>query len=267
MSTVAPAAPTISLAHVQSHRGLPTAAIVGASLWVGGAALACGLLLLQRQTTRGPPHPFTSALVSGLLIGTSCLVVLPEALDSLPAAGWTSSQVLLLFLSAAALMFFLDHAVMEHQHVGPGERLPLETVKAFPLDMAAESLSLPPRSEAAARLDPAARSPKARDMLSTTAGSKPASTAALPAAKVVLRGRAEGEETGPDSSSSDAEEPQSCVEQALAQHDDVDEPPTPQPHAPAGAWCPPVLTRTPCRSRIVRTGYAYRPPAHRWKAL
>ena len=119
MST-APAAPIVSLEHVRSHRGLPTAAIVGTSLWVGSAALVCGLLLLRRQSTRGPPHPFTSALVSGLLIGTSCLVVLPEALDSLPAAGWTSSQVLLLFLSSAALMFFLDHAVMEHQHVGPG---------------------------------------------------------------------------------------------------------------------------------------------------
>ena len=248
MST-APAAPIVSLEHVRSHRGLPTAAIVGTSLWVGSAALVCGLLLLRRQSTRGPPHPFTSALVSGLLIGTSCLVVLPEALDSLPAAGWTSSQVLLLFLSSAALMFFLDHAVMEHQHVGPGERLPLETtkafpletVKAFPLEMAGESLSSPPRSEAAARLDPAVKSPKARDMQSTTAGSKPTSTAAPPAAKLLLRGSAEGEETGSDSSSEfDVEKPQSCVEQAMAQHDEL---PTPQPHAPAAAWCPPVLTR------------------------
>ena len=123
MSDVAPAAPAIPLEHARSHAGVPTAALVGTSLWVGSAALACGLLLLRRQTARGPPHPFVSAGVSGLLIGTGCLVVLPEALDSLPAAGWTSAQVLLLFLSAAALMFFLDHAAMEHVHVLAGERV------------------------------------------------------------------------------------------------------------------------------------------------
>ena len=52
-----------------------------------------GLLLVRRRTARGPPHPFVSALVSGLLIGISCLVVLPEALEQLPEANWDVSQV------------------------------------------------------------------------------------------------------------------------------------------------------------------------------
>ena len=204
VSDVAPAAPAIPLEHARTHAGVPTAALVGTSLWVGSAALACGLLLLRRQTARGPPHPFVSAGVSGLLIGTGCLVVLPEALDSLPAAGWTSAQVLLLFLSAAALMFFLDHAAMEHVHVLAGERVlatELETVQPSPLDVAAESLSRGEAAEAAARQGSAVvSSATARE--TPAAGCSPIVVpAAPPTAKVMLRGGAEGEETGSDSSS------------------------------------------------------------------
>ena len=92
-----------------------------AAVWVGGVSLTTGLVLVRRRTTYGPPHPFASAYVSGLLLGVSVLVVLPEALDNLPA--WTSSQVLALFLCATLIMFFLDHSVMEHQHVAGGERI------------------------------------------------------------------------------------------------------------------------------------------------
>ena len=95
-----------------------------AASWVGLVSLAAGLLLVRQRTARGPPHPFTSAFVSGLLIGLSILVVLPEAIDRLPECGWTSSQVLLVFLGSAAFMFLLDHAVMEHQHVMRGEQIP-----------------------------------------------------------------------------------------------------------------------------------------------
>ena len=187
MSDVAPAAPAIPLEHARTHAGVPTAALVGTSLWVGSAAWACGLLLLRRQTARGPPHPFVSAGVSGLLIGTGCLVVLPEALDSLPAAGWTSAQVLLLFLSAAALMFFLDHAAMEHVHVLAGERVlagELDTVKPSPLDVAAESFSRSEAAEAAARQGSAVvSSPTARE--TPAAGCSPIVVpAAPPTAKV-----------------------------------------------------------------------------------
>ena len=199
VSDVAPAAPAIPLEHARTHAGVPTAALVGTSLWVGSAALACGLLLLRRQTARGPPHPFVSAGVSGLLIGTGCLVVLPEALDSLPAAGWTSAQVLLLFLSAAALMFFLDHAAMEHVHVLAGERVlagELDTVKPSPLDVAAESLAPAAARQGSAEVS----SPTARE--TPAAGCSPIVVpAAPPTAKVMLRGGAEGEETGSDSSS------------------------------------------------------------------
>ena len=76
--------------------------------------------------------------MSGLLIGISCLVVLPEALDQLPAAGWATSQVLLLFLGAAATMFFLDHTVMQHRHVVRGERLPAEGAGRARLELAEE---------------------------------------------------------------------------------------------------------------------------------
>ena len=109
-------------------------ALTIAATWTFLVSLTAGMLLVRSQTARGPPHPFVSAAVSGLLIGISCLVVLPEALDQLPAAGWTSSQVLVLFLAAAAVMFFLDHSCMEHTHVGRGERLqaapePVETAE------------------------------------------------------------------------------------------------------------------------------------------
>ena len=243
MSDVAPAASAIPLEHARSHAGVPTAALVGTSLWVGSAALACGLLLLRRQTARGPPHPFVSAGVSGLLIGTGCLVVLPEALDSLPAAGWTSAQVLLLFLSAAALMFFLDHAAMEHVHVLAGERVlagELDTVKPSPLDVPAESLA-----PAAARQGSAGvSSPTARE--TPAAGCSPIVVpAAPPTAKVMLRGGAEGEETGSDSSSEvETEKPQSSAQPPppqLAQLAQPDAPPTAPPgtvHAPGTTWCP-----------------------------
>ena len=243
MSDVAPAAPAIPLEHARSHAGVPTAALVGTSLWVGSAALACGLLLLRRQTARGPPHPFVSAGVSGLLIGTGCLVVLPEALDSLPAAGWTSAQVLLLFLSAAALMFFLDHAAMEHVHVLAGERVlagELDTVKPSPLDVAAESLAPAAARQGSAEVS----SPTARE--TPAAGCSPIVVpAAPPTAKVMLRPGAEGEETGSDSSSEvEAEKPQSSgppPPPQLAQLAQPDAQPTAQPgtvHAPGTTWCP-----------------------------
>ena len=116
-----------------------TRALCIAAVWVGLVSLVTGLLLVRRQTARGPPHPFASAFVSGLLIGISVLVVLPEALDRLPAAGFTHAQVLLLFLGSAAVMFFLDHSVMEHQHVGAGERLP--TTSSWSIGVQGESLS------------------------------------------------------------------------------------------------------------------------------
>jgi len=105
-------------------------ALFVAAVWVGLVSLVAGLLLVRRRKARGPPHPFTSALVSGLLIGISFLVVLPEALERLPAAGWTVSQVMVLFLAAAATMFFLDHSLIQHQHVSQGEQLPTMLVES-----------------------------------------------------------------------------------------------------------------------------------------
>ena len=71
----------------------PSAWAVGlAACWVMLVSLVTGLLLVRRRTAEGPPHPFTSAFVSGLLIGISVLVVLPEALDQLPEAGTDSSS-------------------------------------------------------------------------------------------------------------------------------------------------------------------------------
>ena len=95
-------------------------------------SLVTGLVLVRQQAAQGPPHPFVSAFVSGLLIGIGCLVVLPEALDQLPD-GATSSEYLLLFLSAAVLMFFLDHSCMEHAHVRQG-RLSAESSLSAPKD-------------------------------------------------------------------------------------------------------------------------------------
>ena len=120
---------------------LHPAALCVAALWVGLVSLVTGLLLVRQRTARGLPHPFFSALVSGLLIGVSCLVVLPEALGQLPEAGWSPSQVLALFLAAAALMFFLDHSVMEHTHVARGQTLE-SPMPAEPLPSGGEKLEL-----------------------------------------------------------------------------------------------------------------------------
>lgn len=115
------------------------AALSLAALWIFMVSLVTGLVLVRQQAAQGPPHPFVSAFVSGLLIGIGCLVVLPEALDQLPD-GATSSEYLLLFLSAAVLMFFLDHSVMEHAHVRQGERLSAESSLSAPKDEAYSEL-------------------------------------------------------------------------------------------------------------------------------
>ena len=128
--------PSLATVHVEAEAGPSSAAAVSsgplcvASLWVALVALVTGLLLVRRRAARGPPHPFASALVSGMLVGISVLVILPEALEELPAAGWKVSHVLMLFLSSAAVMFFLDHTVMEHQHVMRGETVPSRSALA-----------------------------------------------------------------------------------------------------------------------------------------
>lgn len=205
-----------------------TSALCVAAAWVGLVSLVTGLLLVRRQTANGPPHPFTSAFVSGLLIGISFLVVLPEALDRLPAAGFTNAQVLLLFLGSAAVMFLLDHSVMEHKHVGRGERLPTTNQPQHSKD-----------NEGNAALNSAVWKAMADDVPTwvrpSTVGREEASAA--------------GDATGGPSeeTDSDAEEPNTetldCLpcegsdipdEQVMARDTPVS---APLPHAPV-AWCP-----------------------------
>jgi len=188
-----------------------TRALCIAAVWVGLVSLVTGLLLVRRQTARGPPHPFASAFVSGLLIGISVLVVLPEALDRLPAAGFTNAQVLLLFLGSAAVMFFLDHSVMEHQHVGRGERLP--TTSSWSIGMQGERL--PTKS------------------LAQPQQMKGGESLAMPTA---------GEDATAEPSAytdSDPEEPGDAPDEQVMERDAADssDESVPLPHAPV-AWCP-----------------------------
>ena len=114
-----------------------------AAAWIWLVALATGLLLVRRmQIQRGPPHPFVSAFVSGLLIGISVLVLLPEPLEQLPADGWTSAQVLVLFLSSSAAMYGMDFVVMTHQHAAAGERIPGAVAEPIPTEEDADGATL-----------------------------------------------------------------------------------------------------------------------------
>lgn len=188
-----------------------TGALCVAAAWVGLVSLVAGLLLVRSQTARGPPHPFTSAFVSGLLIGISVLVVLPEALDRLPAAGFTNAQVLLLFLGSAAVMFFLDHSVMEHQHVGRGERLP--TSSSWGVAMRGERL---PTSS-----------------LAEPQRMKGGDTLAVPTAGEDATAEPSEETDSDTEEASDTPNEQVMTRDAANSSDEL----APLPHAPV-AWCP-----------------------------
>ena len=199
-----------------------TTALVVAATIVGTVSLAAGMLLVQQRKARGPPHPFTSAFVSGLLIGISCLVVLPTALEQLPSAGWKVSQVLVLFLGSAALMFFLDHSVMEHHHVARGERIPQRSVDS---SRARHELLPSESGDRGAEPDPSVWKAKEDEIpvwaRPSTAGRDELETDYITPATAEVMSRTE--------TSVDTVEPSSTTVPSTE--------PKPLPHAPV-AWCP-----------------------------
>lgn len=91
---------------------------------IGFTALAFGAFIVRRNLVKAP-----SALLlcfpAGLLVGMSLLVVLPSALDELTVqCGWSTSNVLLLFLLGVFGMFLLEHVILVHEHAcQPGEQM------------------------------------------------------------------------------------------------------------------------------------------------
>jgi len=193
-------------------------ALTCAAAWVGTVSLVTGLLLVRRRTAQGPPHPFMSAAASGLLTGISCLVILPEALDQLPREGWTISQVLALFIGSAAIMFFLDHSIMEHTHVGRGERLPTMPTTSVETTPPKDDEE-PPAVEKAADLE--------------VPGSSTTSGASSTSSDANSEDEESGDKVAPQST------PMSRADAELEASGELmcEEATGPLPHAPV-AWCP-----------------------------
>jgi len=86
-------------------------------------ALACIMLgsgLLYRGTSLSA-SPLVLCCVTGLLIGIAMLVVLPQAFENLLTKElWPAERIFALFVSAPLIMFFLEHVVIDHEHVHVG---------------------------------------------------------------------------------------------------------------------------------------------------
>ena len=86
-------------------------------------ALACMMLgsgLLYRGTSLSA-SPLVLCCVTGLLIGIAMLVVLPQAFESLLTKDeWPAERIFALFVSAPLIMFFLEHVIIDHEHVHAG---------------------------------------------------------------------------------------------------------------------------------------------------
>ena len=84
---------------------------------VSVACLALGSGLLYRGTSLSA-SPLVLCSVTGLLIGIAMLVVLPQAFESLLTKElWPAERIFALFISAPLIMFFLEHVIIDHQHV------------------------------------------------------------------------------------------------------------------------------------------------------
>ena len=97
-------------------------AIICSSI-IAVACLVLGSGLLYRGTSLSA-SPLVLCSVTGLLIGIAMLVVLPQAFESLLTKEmWPAERIFALFISAPLIMFFLEHVIIDHQHVhagGPG---------------------------------------------------------------------------------------------------------------------------------------------------
>jgi zinc transporter ZupT len=76
--------------------------------------------LLYRGTSLSA-SPLVLCCVTGLLIGIAMLVVLPQAFESLLTKDeWPAERIFALFVSAPLIMFFLEHVIIDHEHVHAG---------------------------------------------------------------------------------------------------------------------------------------------------
>lgn len=86
-------------------------------------AVVCMMLgggLLYRGTSLSA-SPLVLCCVTGLLIGIAMLVVLPQAFESLLTKDeWPAERIFALFVSAPLIMFFLEHVIIDHEHVHAG---------------------------------------------------------------------------------------------------------------------------------------------------
>ena len=87
------------------------------SSFVAMACLWLGMCLLYRGTSLSA-SPLVLCSVTGLLIGIAMLVVLPQAFESLLTKElWPAERIFALFISAPLIMFFLEHVIIDHEHV------------------------------------------------------------------------------------------------------------------------------------------------------
>lgn len=94
-------------------------AIICSSI-IAVACLVLGSGLLYRGTSLSA-SPLVLCSVTGLLIGIAMLVVLPQAFESLLTKElWPAERIFALFISAPLIMFFLEHVIIDHEHVHAG---------------------------------------------------------------------------------------------------------------------------------------------------
>ena len=90
---------------------------IACSSFVAVACLVLGFGLLYRGTSLSA-SPLVLCSVTGLLIGIAMLVVLPQAFESLlTKEKWPAEHIFALFISAPLIMFFVEHVIIDHQHV------------------------------------------------------------------------------------------------------------------------------------------------------
>ena len=82
-----------------------------ASAIVATITAAFGTVLILRGTVV-EVSPLMLCGIAGLLVGVSLVVVLPQAIDSLGAQGWTTESCLCVFIIAPMVMFFIEHIIV-----------------------------------------------------------------------------------------------------------------------------------------------------------
>lgn len=90
------------------------------STFIAVVCMMLGSGLLYRGTSLSA-SPLVLCCVTGLLIGIAMLVVLPQAFESLLTKDeWPAERIFALFVSAPLIMFFLEHVIIDHEHVHAG---------------------------------------------------------------------------------------------------------------------------------------------------